>query len=80
MSEFDVRNPEKHITSIVVASRDSSNLMYVLSLQQANHKDQNRVLVTVQDRDERFVIGSKIHALNLIKGIEKAIELGWLEE
>lgn len=74
MSTFDVRLPTEEITCIKFADPDS-NYYHAMTLEPA--KD-NRVNIYDEDSD-KVVISDKEHALDLIKALYKAIELGWLK-
>lgn len=75
MSTFDVRNSNQdNITKIVFAD-DRSEDGYV----QACTIEFGLTHLEIYDGADSVIINSKQHALDLIKAIEKAIELGWVK-
>ena len=77
MSTYDVRsNNEETINKIVFAEGcDEQESWQACSITCNTLKK----YILVSDPGESLVINSKEHALNLIKALNKAIELGWIE-
>ena len=76
MSEFDVReNVVQEITKIRVAGYD--DVYYAVEL--IKKYGENVAEFCASDEPTTLKIVGKEHAENLIKGLEKAIQLGWLK-
>ena len=76
MSEFDVReNVVEEITKIRVAGYN--DVYYAVEL--IRKYDNNVAEFWASDEPATLKIVGKEHAKNLIKGLEKAIQLGWLK-
>lgn len=75
MASIDIRAAAKEdITEIVFAddlSREDCVQAYQIYRQLG--------YITINDINDCLIINSKEHAQNLIKALEKAIELGWVE-
>lgn len=73
--EIDIRTEvSKQIDKIIFAT-DTSEHIIPTRLEFADEYKE----VWLRDRDDEMFIPSKEHALNLIKALNKAIELGWLK-
>lgn len=71
---FDVRTEQaSEIGKIVFANEDSAE-----GYTQAQYLNCADDCVMIQDAEDHVAIYGKKHALNLIKALEKAIELKWL--
>jgi len=78
MSEFDVlENASEDINKIRVA--DYNDVYYAVELIEKCAVNVNIAEFRASDEPTTLKIVGKEHAENLIKGLEKAIELGWLE-
>lgn len=74
MSIFDVRHhSEEEIRQLRVADRSSSNFIVELISKASCGVE----LYDSADINRCFIIEDKEQAKNLIKGIQKAIDLGW---
>ena len=79
MSEFDVReNASEVINKIRVAEYNDVYYAVELIEKYADNTD-NVAAFRASDEPVTLKIVGKEHAENLIKGLEKAIELGWFE-
>lgn len=83
MSEIDIRNPGVSI-EFIRFSDDIVNQTHVGSVLTRSEQHNNRVEIRDIGFDDYrtgfgYVTLSKDSATNLIKGLEKAIELGWFE-
>lgn len=77
MSTYDVRsNNEEVIDEIVFAEGCDEHESWQAYSITCNSI---RKYIAVSDPGESVIINSKEHALNLIKALNKAIELGWIE-
>lgn len=77
MSTFDVRNQEVgKINEIIFADKEHSDGSYqAFKVEPWTSGD-----VKIYDSHDDYVfVNSEEHARNLIKALEKAIELGWLQ-
>lgn len=76
MSSIDIREQgEDTVDTIVFADAEDSE-----DVVQAHYvRRWSSNYFTIEDSDESVVINSKEHALDLIKAIEKAIELEWVK-
>lgn len=78
MATFDVRdNPATTVDKIVFADR--SDYRYTIATQLEFDGDDD-IIVTSSGNDDYVRIHSIAHAQNLIKALNKAIELGWLKD
>lgn len=78
MAIFDVRNNEVGaIDEIRFADEDDYTWSILTHISSEEIRDGNILLIP---SGEYARIHSKIHARNLIKALEKAIELGWLKD
>lgn len=85
MSTIDIRNEEgEEATEIVFAETQDSNGCTQANAVAKWPYEQNQVVI--KDEDYRpqeltgyVVVSSKEHAQNLIKALEKAVDLGWLK-
>lgn len=73
---FDVRDEkEERIGAIAFADREESPFQaYVINQSSAYSNT-----VEIHDGDEYVLVRDKEHAKNMIKALNKAIELGWLK-
>lgn len=79
MSAYDVRsNKEEVINEIVFAEKYCGGGSQAFRIRQALSSTQGKYIV-ISDGCDFTIINSKEHALNLIKALNKAIELGWIE-
>lgn len=78
--EYDVRLKEELVIDKIVFSepedRDGDSLAYYLTKLTVHGVDYG---CRIKDDEDTLVIQDKQHALNLIKALEKAIDLGWLK-
>lgn len=78
--EFDVREGfENKITTIRFSAERGHKMSYTYVAQRLE-KYRTDGTVKIMDDDAFVVIESVAHASNLIKALEKAIELGWLTD
>ena len=78
MSTYDVRsNNEEVIDEIVFAEKycGGSQAFRICQDWSSTHEK----YIVISDGCDFTIINSKEHALNLIKALNKAIELGWIE-
>lgn len=72
MARIDIRNEsQEEVNEIVFADFNSSNYACIITNSGSN--------TFIEGEDSSVVIPSKEHAQNLIKSLNKAIELGWFE-
>lgn len=77
MSELDIRKVESEITSIRVSSDKSQDITSIGAVLKKWSQDN---FVEIRDDGNEYVLVNGVtHGRNLIKGIEKAISLGWLK-
>lgn len=81
MSTYDVRsNNEETITEIVFADYlDSDDCSQAYRIFPDVLTSAKQKYIVISQEVDSVVINSKEHALNLIKALNKAIELGWIE-
>lgn len=81
MSTYDVRsNNEEVIDKIVFADlHDSDDWSQACCIIPDVVTHTKQKYIAISDDFDTVVINSKEHALNLIKALNKAIELGWIE-
>lgn len=78
MSEFDVRLPAPPVELIKFADVNANSFASAFHITLSGHGGGNTIAIT--DDDGEFVlIHSKETAINLIKAVNKAIELSWLK-
>lgn len=70
MSSFDVRQGEVEQIDYIVYSDDCAIIL----------NEHGRPYIKSDDHGDIVTIGSQQEALNLIKAIKKALELGWWKE
>lgn len=75
MSTYDVRSNNEEVIDEIVFARE----LAVDGDYQANNIHKTVCGIAVSDSCDSVIINSKEHALNLIKALFKAIELGWIE-
>jgi hypothetical protein len=75
MSTIDVRGELENVSEIRFADKDSYD--YCPDVIRGGGARQTTLVET--DSDRELVIRNKEHAENLIKALNKAIELGWLK-
>ena len=77
MSTYDVRSNNEEVIDEIVFAEDCAweGGWQACSITCNTLKK----YILVSDPGESLVINSKEHALNLIKALNKAIELGWIE-
>jgi len=78
MAELDIRKQQSEVTSIRVAdnlSPDEFNIASVVS----GWVVRNNYIKIEDSAGEYVVVHGVDHAKDLIKGIEKAISLGWIK-
>ena len=75
MSTIDIRASQEDVQRIIFS--DSCDKGYGVAY--ALEKHHTGDFVQLQDGGEMVLISSKEHAANLIKALQKAIELGWLK-
>lgn len=73
MTTFDVRNEELTAIDEILFWKGAGNYAEVL------HEGASKGEVAIRDQDDVILIQNKQHALDLIKALEKAIELQWLK-
>lgn len=78
--KYDVRLKEELVIDKIVFSepedRDGDEVAYYLTKLNINGVDYG---CRIEDDEDALVIQDKQHALNLIKALDKAIDLGWLK-
>lgn len=75
MSKFDVRNAtQDEINTIIFADTHPT-----YAIGNRIEKSEDPVVQIVDEQYDTMYIGSKEDALNLIKALNKAIELGWFD-
>lgn len=74
MSSIDIRNESEEVTEIIFSDEGNS---YVVATKVERYVTDSIKIVDEDDR-ANVIIESKEHAENLIKAIQKAIELRWL--
>lgn len=75
MASIDIRaEQDQEITEIVFADQKDRD-----DVSQAHLICDHSGCITIDDGAESVFINSKQHALDLIKALEKAIELGWVK-
>lgn len=78
MSSIDIRIEDKQgINTLIFADNDFDNGTQAYFI--ANNGYNSHKYITINDSFDCVEINSVVHALNLIKALNKAIELGWLE-
>lgn len=84
MSTIDIRDMHMSTIDVIQFADSDTDAVNVTPCYVA--KDINCVVVLDEDRSDyltdcgtRFRILNKEHAQNMIKALEKAVELGWLE-
>lgn len=80
MNTYDVRSNNEAIGEIVFADLQDSDACvqaYRIFPSVVTHTKQK--YITIYEDVDSVIINSKEHALNLIKALNKAIELGWIE-
>jgi len=75
MSTIDVRGDLTNVSEIRFADKDAFD--YCPDVIRGGERRQTLLVET--DSDRELVIKDKEHAENLIKALNKAIELGWLK-
>ena len=74
MATIDVRDEVEDVVQVIKFS-DS----YATHLVGEGIGKEGSFVMLYDDNDDYVVVNDKQHALNLIKALNKAIELGWLE-
>ena len=78
--EYDVRLKEELVIEEIVFSdpsdKDGDDVAYYLTSLSDMGIDNG---CRIEDDEDALIIQDKQHALNLIKALEKAIDLGWLK-
>ncbi len=79
MTVLDIRyNDEAPIETIVFADSDSGAFVQAYVLKQGDHRQAQAVKI-MDENNEYVFLSSAEHGLNLVKAIEKAVQLGWLK-
>lgn len=78
MSEFDVRLTAPKVTSIKFADAHENSFASGFQITLTGHGDGNTISIS-DDQSNFVLIHTKETAINLIKAINKAIELSWLK-
>lgn len=76
MSVFDVRKQTETVSKIIFADGVGTNINEYQAYMLVQH-DPNTL--TIEDQTDVLKIVGKEHANNLIKALNKAVELGWLK-
>lgn len=74
MATIDIREDKSEIDAIIFSeeeTRDGICVAYIM--------DKELGRLNIRDANEHVILTSKEHVLNLIKALNKAIELGWLK-
>lgn len=77
MSAIDIRNAGVETIDKIVFSDEGSN--YVIATHLTQGKGEDCFKIVTEDCRESVIVESKEQAQNLIKAIDKAIQLGWVE-
>lgn len=78
MSEFDVRLPAPPVSAIKFADAHENSFASGFQITLNGFSGGNTIAIT-DDQGDFILIHSKETAINLIKAINKAIELSWLK-
>ena len=76
MSEFDVRKDSGQVTKIRVSGSDST--FSICELIGRDDRDYVYIYDGSEDADDGLRVTDREHAEDLIKGLQKAIQLNWL--
>lgn len=74
--EIDIRDNDKGLIDVIRITSPNENKYCVEYIELNDAQD---VFVCDKDASDKLFIFDKKHALDIIKGINKAIELGWLK-
>lgn len=77
MSSFDVRTSTPDEIDVIVFADTHASYSIADRLEK---RPRTSVIAIVDEQDDHLYIGSKEDALNLIKALNKAIELNWFDE
>lgn len=80
MSSIDIRKDNGPITSITVGDTKNDSFNNIVRLNRGSSRDGNYIVVVPETRAAAcHAIRTKEEAENIIKGLQKAIELEWVK-